>query len=83
MNKDLLIHPGLSILEWLENNQMPPLDLSLLLEVSEFDILQVTNGEKDITNELAQKLDNALSIPSSFWINLQNNYDLEVSKFKL
>ena len=41
-------------------------------------ILDVINGKKDISRGFAVGLEYALSIPSSFWLNLQANYDSEL-----
>ena len=46
--------------------------------VSEAFLSDVINGKMDISRGLAVGLEYALSIPSSFWLNLQANYDSEL-----
>ena len=45
-------------------------------------ISAILNGKKDISATFSKKLEKALGIEASFWINLQTNYDAELLKFE-
>jgi HTH-type transcriptional regulator / antitoxin HigA len=78
---DLLIHPGETISEILEDRGISQKELAIRTGFTEKHISTVVNGKKSISAKLALSLENALDIPSSFWKNLQINYDLEVESF--
>ncbi len=75
---DLLIHPGETIREVLEEKNMSQEELAIRTNYSPKHISEVVRGKKDISSEFANRLEYALGIPANFWMNLQNNYDKEV-----
>lgn len=77
MKMKMFIHPGETILDLINDRNISEKQLTQRLRVSEVFLNDVINGKKDISNELAQKLEVVFGVPSSFWINLQTNYDLE------
>ena len=79
--KELLIHPGETIAEILDERKISQKELAFRTGFSEKHISTVINGEKSVSAELATKLEYALDIPASFWRNLQTNYDLEFVTF--
>ena len=48
-----------------------------IIGVSEAVLSDVIHGKKDISRSLAKGLEYALGVPTSFWLNLQDNYDSE------
>ena len=78
LSLDLLIHPGETIKEILEDRNMTQEELAIRTDYSAKHISEVVRGKKDISSEFANKLEYALDIPAHFWINLQGNYDKEV-----
>ncbi|MCF7931860.1 MAG: HigA family addiction module antidote protein [Acholeplasmataceae bacterium] len=78
---DLLIHPGETIDEIIEDRHISQKELAIRTGFTEKHISTVVNGKKSISAKLALGLEKALGIPSSFWKNLQMNYDLEVEAF--
>ena len=50
--------------------------------VSEAFLSDVIHGRKDISKGLAMGLEYAVGVPSSFWLNLQANYDAELLSLK-
>ena len=78
---ELLIHPGETILEMIEDRNISQKELAIRTGFTEKHISTVINGQKNISAEFAMKLEYALGIPASFWRNLQTNYDLEVVSF--
>ncbi len=75
---ELLIHPGETILEVINDREITQKELAIRTGFSEKHISTVINGKKSISEDLAKKLEYALDIPASFWRNLQTNYDLEL-----
>ena len=78
---DLLIHPGETILDILEERKITQKELAQRAGVSEPFLSDVIHGKKDISKKLAVGLEYALGVPSSFWLNLQANYDAEFLSF--
>ena len=78
ISADLLIHPGETISDILEDRNLTQKELAQRANVSEAFLSDVIHGKKDISKGLAKGLEYALDIPSSFWLNLQANYDAEL-----
>lgn len=78
LSLDLLIHPGETIKEIIEDNDISQEELAIRTEYSPKHISEVVRGKKDISIEFANRLEYALGIPASFFVNLQANYDKEV-----
>ncbi len=78
LSLDLLIHPGETIKEILEEKNMLQEELAIRTNYSAKHISEVVRGKKDISSEFASRLEYALGIPSTFFMNLQNNYDREI-----
>ncbi len=78
VSADLLIHPGETIADILEDRNLTQKELAQRANVSETFLSDVIHGKKDISKGLAKGLEYALDIPSSFWLNLQANYDCQL-----
>jgi HTH-type transcriptional regulator/antitoxin HigA len=78
---DLLVHPGETIAEAIEDRGISQKELAIRTGFTEKHISTVINGKKSISAKLAIALEIALEIPSTFWKNLQANYDLELESF--
>lgn len=77
-SNELIIHPGESLFAVLQDRNLTLKELALKTGFSEKHLSLVISGEKDISAKLANKLESALCIPTSFWRNLQKQYVLEV-----
>ncbi len=75
---ELLIHPGETIADLLEERGITQKELAQRAGVSEAFLSDVIRGKKDISKGLAMGLEYAFGVPSSFWLNLQANYDAEL-----
>lgn len=75
---DLLIHPGETISDLLDDRGITQKELAQRAGVSEAFLSDVIHGKKDISKSLAIGLEYALGISTSFWLNLQANYDAEL-----
>ena len=75
---EMIIHPGETLKEVLENKNMSQKELVLRTGVSAKYISSVLRGKKNISASFAKKLEYALNIEAEFWVNLQNSYDKEI-----
>ncbi len=78
---DLLIHPGETLKELLEDKGMSQKELSIRTGFTEKHISTVIHGNKGISNNFAKNLGYVFDIEASFWCNLQSEYDQEVIRF--
>ena len=80
MSHDLLIHPGETISELLEERRITEMDLAQKTGISEELLSDVIHGRKAISENLAMGLEYAFGVSKSFWLNLHANYDVEYLK---
>ncbi len=78
LSPDLIIHPGETLKELLEDNRMSQEELAIRTGYSAKHVSEVLNGKKAISTKFANSLEYVFGIPASFWINLQFNYDNEI-----
>jgi len=77
LDKELLIHPGETISDILEEQGISQATLAAKAGVSRPFLNSVIKGKKGISPKLAAGLEYALGVPKSFWLNLQANYEVE------
>lgn len=82
LSHELIIHPGETLKEVLEDRGMSQKELALRTDVTEPHISSLINCQKAISVSFAKKLEYALGVDASFWINLQANYDKELADFE-
>lgn len=82
LSLDLIIHPGETIKELLEEKEMTQEELAIRTEYSAKHVSEVISGKKDISSRFANALEYVFNIPAEFWINLQGNYDNEIIELK-
>ena len=82
LSHDFIIHPGETLAEVLEDKGMKQNELASRTGMTPKHISTIVNCEKPISTSFAKKLEYVLGIDSSFWINLQANYDKELSDFQ-
>lgn len=81
LSRDLIIHPGETLAEVLEDREMTQRELAVRTGMTEKHISTVIHGQKGISAAFARKLEYALGIETSFWMNLQANYAWELLEF--
>lgn len=81
ISRDLIIHPGETIADVLEDRGISQVELAASTGVSPAYVSNVIAGKKDISAKFAFALEYALGVPKSFWLNLQANYDAELLEF--
>ena len=78
ISRDLIIHPGETIADVLEERGITQAELATRTGVSPAYVSSVISGKKDISSNFAMALEYALDVPKSFWLNLQANYEEEL-----
>lgn len=78
ISPDLLIHPGETISDLLEERGITQAELATRTGVSAAYVSNIIAGKKDISTKFAMNLEYALGVPKTFWLNLQANYDAEL-----
>lgn len=78
ISRDLIIHPGETIADVLEERGITQVELASRTGVSPAYISNVIAGKKGISANFAMGLEYALGVPKSFWLNLQANYESEL-----
>lgn len=82
LSREFIIHPGETLEEILEDREMSQRELSIRTGMTEKHISTVIHGQKGISAAFAKKLEYALGIEASFWMNLQANYERELLEFE-
>ena len=80
ISRSLLIHPGEAVADILKERSITREELAVRMGLPVARIEGLIHGEEDISQQLASSLEHALSIPCSFWLNLQTNYEKELSE---
>ena len=78
ISPDLIIHPGETIADILEERGITQAELATRTDVTAAYVSNVISGKKNISAKFALSLEYALGVPRSFWLNLQANYDAEL-----
>lgn len=73
-------HPGELIRDELEAREMTQAALAEQIGVSPSLLNEVIKGKRAINTELALLLEAALGIDAILWLNLQNEYNMQVAK---
>ena len=75
LSLELLSHPGETLKEVLESNNMTQKELSARIGITPKHLNLIISGKQDISTETAFKLEKVFSLSASFWNNLQRQYD--------
>lgn len=70
-------HPGVHLLELIEDRNLTQYRLAKELGVPQTRIMQIVKGRRAISADTALRLSRFFGISARFWMNLQTNYDLE------
>ena len=82
LSREFIIHPGETLKEMLEDREMTQRELAIRTDVKEPHISGIVRCQKPISVSFAKKLEYALGVDASFWINLQANYEKELADFE-
>lgn len=76
-------HPGAILGRELQERGLKQKDFARMIGVEPSNLNALIKGKRNLTEELAIKLERALAIPFNTWMNLQANYNGDVAKIKL
>jgi len=71
------IHPGEMILDEIEANNYSQSDFAKKLGMKRSQLNEIIKGKRDVNAEHAILLEAALKLPAEYWLNLQNQYDID------
>jgi HTH-type transcriptional regulator/antitoxin HigA len=80
-NTPVLILPGETLVELLEEKGMTQLELAERMGRPPKTINEIIKGKASITPETAIQLEGVFSVPASFWMNLESNYQIALARF--
>ena len=76
------VHPGLVLKDELEEIGVTQTELATHIGVLPKTINEICRGKRGISAEMAWKLSQSLGASPTFWLNLQNNWELSQVKVK-
>lgn len=71
------IHPGFIISDEIEARELKQKELAQEMHISPSMLSDLIHGRRNISADLALKLERALGISAMFWMNFQSKYDLD------
>ncbi|MEQ8879663.1 MAG: HigA family addiction module antitoxin [Cyclobacteriaceae bacterium] len=70
-------HPGILLKAELEAREMKQIELAEMLNIAKNVMSEIISGKRNITPELAVKLEEALDIKAEFWMKYQVSYEID------
>ncbi|MDH5553316.1 MAG: HigA family addiction module antitoxin [Nitrosomonas sp.] len=83
MTKVLPIHPGEHLVEFLEEYGITQYRLAKEIHVPARRINEIVKGKRGISVDTAIRLSRYFGSSPQLWINLQSNYDIEITSKKI
>ena len=77
-----IVHPGEHLAEELEAINMSAAELARQLKLPKDRVMGILKGKRAITSDTALRLAHFFGTSASFWLNLQNQYDLKIAQEK-
>ena len=78
LSRELIFHPGDTLREMLEDRAMSQRELAIRTGFSEKHVSEVLNGIAPVSTKFASALELVFGVDAEFWLNLQNNYEIEL-----
>ena len=79
---EMIIPPGETIKEMLEDRDMTQEELAIRLDMSTKHVSHIITGKKPITYQTALKLESVFNVPASFWNNLERIFREKIVRFE-
>lgn len=73
-------HPGVFLLEEVEERKLLKKELAKELKILPNNLSQIFTGKRNISVNLALKLEKVLNISAEYWIGLQMAWDLQEAR---
>ena len=83
MESNLKLHLGEVLADELEARKITKSGLAIKIGVYPSHLGEIVKGKRNITANIALKLEKELGIAAEFWMGLQMDYDLYVEREKL
>ena len=74
------VHPGTILRDEIEARELKQKDLAKDMGITPTMLSDLIHGRRNITADLALKLESALEISAMFWMNFQSKYDLDKAR---
>jgi len=78
----LAMHPGQLLKDELNVREMKQIDLAKELKIAKNVMSDIINGKRNLTPELAVRLEDALGIKAEFWMKYQVAYEIDKIRIK-
>jgi|GEM_PF-5447274 len=75
----IIVPPGFSLKEELKERGIKQKDFAEQIGMRPSHLSELIKGKRPITKYVADRLETALNIPASFWLNRQARYDYEIA----
>lgn len=82
LSREMIIHPGETLKEALEDRNISAEELSQRTGFSSSYINDVLNYKENISAEFARKLEDTINIDADFWMKLNEDYNDELKAFE-
>lgn len=76
----LPVHPGAILRDEIKARGLKQKDLAKDVGITTTMLSDLIHGRRNITADLALKLEDTLDISAMFWMNLQSKYDLDKAR---
>lgn len=76
----IAIHPGEMLQDELKDRNIAQKDFALLTGIPQTYLNEIIKGKRRINADIALLIGKALKMEATLWLNLQNNYELDVAK---
>ena len=73
----LASHPGQLLKDELDTREMKQIDLAKELGIAKNVMSEIINGKRNLTPDLAVRLEDALGIKADFWMKYQMAYEID------
>ncbi|MBQ9812791.1 MAG: helix-turn-helix domain-containing protein [Thermoguttaceae bacterium] len=71
---DYAVAPGEILLDLLEDRGVSQVEFARLIDLSENEVEAIVNGETELSYEVARKIEQALDVPASTLMNLEESW---------
>jgi HTH-type transcriptional regulator/antitoxin HigA len=78
-----IFHPGHFLAEEIEYRGIKQIELAKLLDISRSEMSLVINGKRNMTIQMAIKLEKALGIKAETWMNFQMGYEINLMRKRM
>lgn len=79
----MAVPAGFTLAQELKSRQISQREFAKTIEMQATHLNEIIKGKRNITPAIALKLENALGIKASFWMNLQSQYECDLQRIKL